>query len=364
MSYDREAMAKIAEQLFQVHVERAHGEEGVTRLRSILACVKRVYEVRSPLSFTRALVVVAALGETTPALDHAACSAVSSTMDFAGLPDDAVLEVTADGSVWARSLDGQAYEDFAGTCVVYVYDGATGSGYERIILETGEVSIPNPNGYPSALAIPTFWELEDSLGYYSDKLASRSTCKILKSAWAGDAQKRRLVFVNSPESTMRESLAQHLRSSLRDHGAIRVNEEQNQSETEPVDIEVTWSLTTHIALIEVKWLGKCLNETDSDLASYSHSDARARDGVTQLAGYLDDAYERNPGHEIKGYLVVFDGRRWGVTTWEPGTITSDQAWYFENREIDYQAVIPTRPDFMTPIRFYLEPRGIPRPTSA
>jgi hypothetical protein len=247
----------------------------------------------------------------------------------------------------------------AESAIVYSYTLANDDGIEEIVLPGQRVRIPNPNGYPSAFASPTFWELEDALDWYRDRLARRGTCKILKTAWADDGEDRRLVFVNHPEVIMRESLAQHLRSSLRDHQAVRVNEEQNQSETEPVDIEVTWSLTTHIALIEVKWVGKCLNETGDALATYAYTDARARDGLSQLADYLDDAYERNPGHDIHGYLVVFDGRRRAVTQWRPDVVSGSDAWHYETQELDYRDEIPDREDFQPPRRFYLEPR-IPR----
>ena len=60
--------------------------------------------------------------------------------------------------------------------------------------------------------------------------------KLLRTAWARDAEDRRVVLVNHPEVIMRGSLAQHLRSTLRDSKLVRVNEEQNVSDTELVDI--------------------------------------------------------------------------------------------------------------------------------
>ncbi|WP_322937854.1 hypothetical protein [Nocardioides bizhenqiangii] len=355
-------MAGIAEQLFEVHVERAHGAPGVERLQAVLATVKRIYRVRSPQSFPEGLVVVASIAPGG-VLDPSVSSQLDTAYKLNSLSAGAVVEVMADGTARGRPLGSDDINAMALSAVVYWYSNASGDGTEAIVLPDGHVSVPNPNGYPSAIASPTFWELEDSLSWYHERLASKGTCKILKTVWADDGQGRRLAFVNHPEIIMRESLAQHLRSSLRDHQAIRVNEEQNQSETEPVDIEVTWSLTTHIALLEVKWVGKCLEETNTRLASYSYADSRAREGVPQLSGYLDDAYERNPGHEVKGYLVVFDGRRRGISRWQPGAVSGNDAWYYENREIDYRGTIPVRDDFRPPVRLFLEPR-LPRPTAS
>jgi hypothetical protein len=364
MTYNIEIMAAIAERMYQVHVEREHGQAGIAQLQVVLATVKRVYEIRSPLSFGEGLVVLAGLDTSTRVLDETSCSPLANATDISRLPRGAIVEVLASGELRARSLGAaDSLQTICSSAIVYAYGTQVNDGAEVIVLPTAPVSIPNPNGYPSALAVPTFWELEDSLEFYRTHVASRSTCKVLKTAWADDGDDRRLAFVNHPESIMRESLAQHLRSSLRDHQAIRVNEEQNQSETEPVDIEVTWSLTTHIALIEIKWLGKCLNADGSDLASYAYTDARAREGVPQLVGYLEDAYERNPGHEVKGYLAVFDGRRRGVTSWTPGQVSSGDAWHYEGRDIDYQDVVPNREDFRAPVRFFVEPR-VPRPAAS
>jgi len=363
LSYNSDVMASLAADLYQVHVERAHGSVGVEQLKVVLSAVKQIYRSRSPQTFSGELVVIASLSDSS-ILDRAECSLVDSIVQLSDLPDKAVVEVLSDGTLLGRQiLPADEMLTWAAKGVIYRFSASSVGAAETIVLPSGSVEIANPNGYPSALAAPTFWELEDSLEWYYERLARRASCKILKKVWADDGENRHLIFANSPEHIMRESLAQHLRSSLRDHEAIRVNEEQNQSETEPVDIEVTWSLTTHIALIEIKWLGRCLDSASGALASYAHSDGRARDAVPQLIGYLDDAIERNAGHDIVGYLVIFDGRRRAVTSWKPGPVSSENAWHYESQEIDFRDSLPSRLDFRTPIRFYLQPR-IPRPTMA
>lgn len=354
MSYNSEAMAQLAQSHFQVFVELQYGAAGTDALQQVLRAARRIFQVRTPESFAGGLVVVARLDGSASEDDE--FEPADDVYEVQALGEAILIEVRPDG-VFARPRRPQdVTTNIAAACVVYEFAPRGNSYHEAIVLPDREVDLPNPNGYASSLAAPTFWELEDVLNHYHHNLARNGTCKILKTAWADDGGARRLVFVNHPEQIMRSSLAQHLRSSLRDLKAVRVNEEQNQSETEPVDIEVSWGFTTHIALLEIKWLGRCLNATSDQLASYTYSDARARDGVPQLEGYIDDAHERNPGYEIRGYLVVFDGRRRGIQNWAPGEVSAANAWHYMDRQIDYAGTIPNRIEFRDPIRFYLEPK--------
>lgn len=359
MSYNRDAMAKLAHNHFQVFVESQYGAPGTDALQRVLAAARQIFQIRTPESFAGGLLVVARLDGSASGDDR--FEPADDVHEVQALGEAVLVEVRPNG-VFARPRQpDDVSKDIASACVVYEFAPRDESFHEAIVLPDREVHLPNPNGYPSSLAAPTFWELEDVLVHYHQSLALNGTCKILKTAWANDGHARRLVFVNHPEQIMRSSLAQHLRSSLRDLKAVRVNEEQNQSETEPVDIEVSWGFTTHIALLEIKWLGRCLNATSDQLASYTYSDSRARDGVPQLARYINDAHERNPGYEIRGYLVVFDGRRRGISTWTPGEVSAADAWHYKDQQIDYAGKIPNRVEFRDPIRFYLEPK-MGRPT--
>lgn len=359
MSYNSEVMAKLAQNHFQVYVENHYGTPGTAALQQVLTAARRIFDVRTPESFTGGLLVTARVDGS--ATDDAEFVPADGVHRIQSLSESVLVEVRAEGVFARPRRPGDVGADIATDCVVYEFAPQGGAFHEAIVLPDREVDLPNPNGYPSSLAAPTFWELEDVLTHYNHNLARNGTCKILKTAWADDGDERRLAFVNHPEKIMRSSLAQHLRSSLRDLKAVRVNEEQNQSETKPVDIEVSWGFTTHIALLEIKWLGRCLKSTSDELATYSYADARARKGVPQLEGYIDDAHERNPGYEIRGYLVVFDGRRKGVQEWLPGEVSAADAWHYEDREVDYGETIPNRAEFRTPVRLYLEPK-VGRPT--
>lgn len=354
MSYNSEAMAKLAQSHYQIFVENQYGAPGTAALQKVLAAARKIYDIRTPESFPVGLLVTARVDGS--ATNDAEFVPADGVHEIQTLSDAVLFEVRAEGIFARPRRPDDLSTNIAVDCVVYEFAPRGDLFREAIVLPDREVDLLNPNGYLSALAPPTFWELEDALNHYANHLARSGTCKILKTAWADDGENRRLAFVNYPEHIMRSSLAQHLRSSLRDLKAVRVNEEQNQSETEPVDIEVSWGFTTHIALLEIKWLGKCLKSTGDELASYTHSDSRAREGIPQLERYIDDARERNPGYEVRGYLVVFDGRRRGVKTWLPGEVSSAEAWHYKDREIDYAETIPDRNDFRVPVRLYLEPK--------
>ena len=265
MSYNSDVMAKLAQEHFQVFVEKQYGAPGTDALQKVLATARKIFHIRTPESFAVGLLVTARVdGAATNDADFVPADGVH---EIQTLSDAVLVEVRAEGIFARPRRPGELSTDIAMDCVVYEFAPRGESFREAIVLPDREVDLPNPNGYPSSLAAPTFWELEDALNHYHQKLARNGTCKILKAAWADDGEQRRLAFVNHPEKVMRSSLAQHLRSSLRDLKVVRVNEEQNQSETEPVDIEVSWGFTTHIALLEVKWLGKCLKSTGEELAS-------------------------------------------------------------------------------------------------
>jgi hypothetical protein len=57
----------------------------------------------------------------------------------------------------------------------------------------------------------------------------------------------------------------------------------------------------------------------------------------------------------RGYLVVFDARRRGLTG-VGSVISAEDALYYANQEIVFDVKRETeRSDFHAPIRFYLEP---------
>ena len=169
---------------------------------------------------------------------------------------------------------------------------------ETFIFEDNVVEICCPPGRSGSLFAETnFKTLEESLADYKVHSAKRTSCYILKGIWE-DA--RRVVFKNKPESTMRDSLCQHISTTLR--GVAEVRPEQNVDESHPVDIKVTFRQTNRVALIEIKWLGASRTEAGG-LTKYTNS--RAEDGAKQLNDYIEENKDFSPLDECFGYLVVF-----------------------------------------------------------
>jgi hypothetical protein len=214
----------------------------------------------------------------------------------------------------------------------------------------GTTSAPviNPfEGYASIFTFPTFDELKLALYGYRDKLARRTSCRILEQVWRGQ---KRIIFRAGPEPTMRNSLTQFLKACLR--GDVEVRPEQNVDESHPVDIKVTWFMSNRLALIEIKWLGAS-TKTASTLVRYSGS--RARSGAKQLADYLDGNAIQAPRQETRGYLVIFDGRRAKI---KPSTrrVNRAQGFRYEHSEIVFSPRYhERRSDFEIPIRMFMEP---------
>lgn len=206
----------------------------------MLRVVRELYLFRSPDSFPDGLVVFRALPDRDDLLDLGDSLTLSDVRDMDEKQRGVVIEVLNGGlRVWpAGTTQPRALVDGA---VAYVFTGVTErtelGDPEAIALPQGLKAVPNPVGYASAFAPPTFWNLEDALTFYASGLAERSTCKILRTAWAKDSSDRRLVLVNHPEVIMRESLAQHLRSTLRDQSSCASTKSKTSPRPSPLTLK-------------------------------------------------------------------------------------------------------------------------------
>ena len=150
---------------------------------------------------------------------------------------------------------------------------------------------------------------------------------------------------------MRRSLANFLYNVLRD---VDVGQEQNVDESHPVDIRITWIGNNRRALIEIKWLGQSVDNDGKKKTEWFA--ARAKDGAKQLTEYIDAEYRRLPLHDRRGYLVIIDGRRRGLSEGCTALDPPDSLWY-RDKEIGFDpAFHEIRSDFETPIRMFAEPR--------
>lgn len=198
----------------------------------------------------------------------------------------------------------------------------------------------------SFFAVRTYNDLDDALTNYRDNLAISCKGKSLKESMTDT----RLFFYPSPEDKLQEDLEEYLSYRLRN---CTVKREHNVDKSHPVDIIVTWQGTNHIALIEIKWIGKSLNDKGEIGVPYSES--RANKGAAQLVGYIDNNKDSFPHHITIGYLAVYDLRRNDNNDPSAVKISRANADYFKEREIAYNPQYETtRTDFKKPYRFFIK----------
>lgn len=213
--------------------------------------------------------------------------------------------------------------------------------------------LPRIPGTDSCFTISTFKELDEALLHYKTSVAKYAECQHIKTAAHSD---NRIFFKPHPEHFLRDSLVYFLRVRLRGEG-LEVRPEQNVDTSHPVDVKITWGFTNHIALIEIKWLGKSLNQSTLTFTEYSAS--RARDGAEQLANYLEANKMQVPNHTTMGYLAIFDLRRRNANENTTQISVTDGFW-FQNQEIVYNPEYHRiRSDFAMPIRMFITPQCLP-----
>lgn len=339
-------MARIAQEMFIVGVDKDMGKEGTSLLPNLLRQVRAVHEAisteRLPFGLTVAVSTVPERrmlsGPYATLADASHLTAIHdgvSPLSIQAQPDGQLL-------VWATEHPQRP----SGDMLIYAYSGPY---RESIITPLGSHTVPT-SGFPSYFSVPYFRDLYDAMLHYGATCVREAQCDLIDSAWR---EPERLVFLPKPEVKMRRSLQRFLRHSLREHQAIEVMPEQNVNESRPVDIKVTWTSSNRVALIEIKWLGMSARVGAKRYTQKFDGD-RARDGASQLVEYLDEYHVNSPGQEVRGFLTVFDGQRLNVKP-SSTSLTSAEASFFANVEIEYPEEILKRPDFDPPIRLYCGP---------
>ena len=236
-------------------------------------------------------------------------------------------------------------QELRGYGVVFFHE----EGNERFLIAEHESPIPRVfAGKQSIFSVPHYANLADALTYYRNPVVRNSECAILETVWHDDY---RLFLVEKPEDAIQRSLQRFLRHTLRDNAEVM--REQNVDATHPVDIRITFQFSNRVALIEVKWLGKS-KHADGSLAT-QYGPSRAIDGARQLADYLDSFAKSSPSSVVKGYLVVLDARRWGLSD-DAATVTVENGMHFANQEIEFQPRYDAlRTDFNQPLRMFAKP---------
>jgi hypothetical protein len=345
ISLDLEKMKQMQAQLYTSAAHAVFGDLGTEALKSLISGITQIHARLDPglRSEPLALFVDATLQPSVVA------GAVTHVNVLSNLTDElaraSLGRLRGNGSLDITPLDRTKLMALSGTAVVYLLD----AGSEKFIIGGKVYEVHNPlPGYPSVFCKPTFSSLQAALNDYRVRHAANATCYILQDAWYDD---KRWWFKAKPESTMRRSLTQYLRGVLRD---ASVKPEQNVDESHPVDIHVQFTSTAQHAIIEIKWLGQSVNTATGDEAT-SYTNARALAGAKQLADYIDKTVQSSPHYGARGYLVVFDGRRSGLTIGMQ-TLESAKALGYKEVDIAYSPdYAATRNDFDPPMRMYLHP---------
>lgn len=342
---DLAKLITLNENLYTSATQREFGDEGLQALARLVAGIVHIYRRIDPGSRSLPLALFVDVG-TSPASLTSTPRRVHAITNLCDEIDGAhTVRVNADSSLDVYPFDAAAIKPLSQVAVVYLHH----QNVEKFIICRNEYQLINPViGFGSVFCKPTFRNLGDALDNYRSKAAAHSSCEVLKTAWHEPA---RLFLRAKPEHIMRRSLLQYLSNVLDD---AEVRPEQNVDETHPVDIKVSFLLADLRAIIEIKWLGNSVNEDGTTTTYYSQ--ARAITGAQQLAEYMDSSHEWGPGVKTRGYLVVFDARRKGLSHGVT-TLSPNDAMHYKDKEITYSPDHSTiRTDFAPPIRMYMFPK--------
>ncbi|MFZ2447444.1 MAG: hypothetical protein WAW37_13895 [Syntrophobacteraceae bacterium] len=351
MSLDLDKMQKIVSSLYLISIARAYGDDGIKVFQDVLHAIRGIYTYHDPDAIRGQFILVKSLSDrlccTSPEPEIFSHPEYLSQASRPTCSSDTILvQISHDGNLLLWKNPSADIAHISENAIVYSYH----ERQESFVIKGTSTPICNPSRvHTSVFSIPTFKDLSAALEHYKGRSVRASSCEIFGQAWLGGPKGKRLMFSVKPEKIMRKSLMQFLENVLR---GAEVRPEQNVDESHPVDIKVTWMLTNRIALIEIKWLGKSLNE-HGNITEYSES--RARDGASQLAEYLDWNRSQAPTHQTFGYLVIVDGRRRGIGPSSTDVNNENGMWY-KDKEITFDPEYHnTRGDFVKPIRMFAEP---------
>lgn len=344
---DLAAVAYYAASHYMSMIAREHGPDGEDALRVIIETLRDMYcKSIDPELCKGPIVVFKTLDTDTRPLPVELGRELADLKSLSqDLPEAFALQILDSGRylLWAS-----VHPDvlvLSNVAVVYVYEGSKEHFIANGVRREVRKIVPTA---PSMFSPQTFSELKAALEEYSTRMIRYSSCLIFQTAWCDE---RHLFFVSAPEHMMRNSLTLFLKSHLR--ASIEVRPEQNMDASHPVDIKVTWTGCNRIAVIEIKWLGKSKNGAGKVTSDYGP--ARAREGARQLAEYLDMNRQQAPLHVARGYLVVVDGRRYGMNE-NSVSLNRECGTYYLDKEIDFDPKFDQlRNDFETPIRMFAEP---------
>lgn len=335
-------MAELHGSQYQVAVHAAHGEPGLKALTRLFEAARELLKhVPCEMLTTGVDVVVTVDGDNTPLEDGGA-----AIHDLSELSGKARSELTVQvGTSAYRVWPTKGALDAAGSAHLR---------YEYVHADREDLHVDgtpwevNDGPWPCMLATPTFTTVEQALAAYVAANRKPEQCAHLAASWRDD---KRLAHKPKPEALMRRSMIWALSCAL--SHAAQVRPEQNQSETKPVDIEITWWGIKRSAIIEIKWLGDSAPVGDAEFKT-SYTQSRAVDGLNQLADYLDLRDATTSDVPVMGYLFVFDARRRGLAATQT-SITAADGLHYALSDPPYPQEVLDRPDMGRPFRCFMEP---------
>ena len=344
---DLAALRCICKSLAVPMAVRSFPQGGDAAIRHVLRTCKRVFGVIDP-SELKTPIVIFSQAQSDCAMVLSSRRKIVSFSELRVFVDSGfTLEIdSSTTALYACSgLPDLDIQEISTSAVVFWHH----HGNEKFLIKENEIPLPRVfSGIQSIFALPYYENLSQALAYYRERIVQNSECEILKKIWF---EPNRLFLKAKPESKIRDSLLKYLRYTLR-FGA-EVMPEQNVNETEPVDIRVTFQFSSNrVALIEIKWLGKSKHPDGAISAKFYAG--RAIKGACQLAGYLD-SYARSSSSIVKGYLVILDGRRYGLSA-NAKQVTRQRGMHYEQEEIRFpRAYHEERTDFSEPLRMFAVP---------
>ena len=337
------------------------GEGGSSGLETLLNSIREFFRVIPPDQVTTKWVFIYRMGDDDVDISSLGTEEESTTVSVESLSghrrriEDAsvVLIIVRDDGRYelVAPTTLPSLEMLSQRSLVFVND----EGVDRFIIGGRSKTIPSlATGAASNFAVATVADLEEALERYR-RDAAEVSCPILAHVWVGGRNGHRLVFQNSPEATMRRSLERFLNTRIR--GDVSVRSEHNTDETRPVDLIVNWFGSKLRALIEIKWIGDSLARDSDGTQFTSYRDARVQEGAEQLVDYIDREQSTDSTAVLRGYLVVFDGRRRNVGDAMTPIAAEDAVYYRARRVVLSRDYSDERVDIAPLIRYFLEPRA-------
>lgn len=110
------------------------------------------------------------------------------------------------------------------------------------------------------------------------------------------------ILRNKPEHYMRDHLCNYLTEHMR--YTFTTEPELGQSKTK---LDISFDVCGELYFIEIKWLGVSINDEGKGFST-TYTDSRARDGVVQTLGYIEELMNTSEKSLRHGYLAVYDAR--------------------------------------------------------